>query len=155
MTRWVFLGETFAGCLDVGRALGAQLHAARSEPSGYGTSVLARKGMKGFSGKLNPFWKDSPIPYRKENLERFLHVLWQDITPERMSPLGPRGGLKAFCSRTVPLHIIAGFFQRAQADRARHGFQRESSTLKSQKRNQPGGRQGNAGNTILFDRAVH
>lgn len=101
------------------------------------------------------FWKDSPIPYRKENLERFLHVLWQDITTERMSPLGRRGGLKAFRSRTVTLHVIAGFFQRAQADRARHTFQRESSTLKSQKRNQPGARQGNAGNTILFDRAVH
>ena len=45
-----------------------------------------------------------------------------------MSPLGPRGGLKAFCSKTVHLQFIASFFQRAEADRASHGFQRKSAT---------------------------
>lgn len=126
MTRWAFVGETFAGCLVVGRALwrmvaGSMDRAIRIQF----VCVVAQPGRTAWRDLL-----ESEILSGKTPLS--LAENKNGKVPARAvaghNHGGPRSVLKAFCSGTVHLQFIESFFQREAADRASHGFQCESST---------------------------
>jgi len=92
------------------------------------SGTTSQKRHEGIFWKAGSFVERLPYPLLKIKFGRFLQVLWRDISTEWMLSLGPGGGLKAFCSRTVHLQFIMSIFQRAEADGASHRFQHESST---------------------------